>query len=96
MTLDEAIKCCEEISEKAKVDANYIILFGEKPDELGRTLASCIKRSNDYCQLANWLKLLKRILESGDCNECATKRACNVRPKLGEQVRYNCPMFVRK
>ena len=96
MTLDEAIKHCLEVAEKAEVDTNYINLFGETPDELGRTLASCISCANEYRQLAEWLKLLKRILESGDCNECGIKKVCNVRPEWGERVRYNCPMFVRE
>ena len=43
MTLNEAIKHCLEVAEKAEVDANYVNLFGEAPDELGRTLASCIR-----------------------------------------------------
>ena len=54
------------------------------------------KRSDKHRQLADWLKLLKRILDSGDCNVCAIKKHCRVVPKLGEQVRYNCPMFVKK
>lgn len=39
---------------------------------------------------------LKRIMASGDCNECDIKNVCQVVPPLGEQVRYNCPLFVRK
>lgn len=50
----------------------------------------------EHRQLADWLKLLKRILDSGDCNECGIKNYCQVVPPLGEQVRYNCPLFVRK
>lgn len=50
----------------------------------------------EHRQLADWLKLLKRILDSGDCNECGIEKYCQVAPPLGEQVRYNCPLFVRK
>lgn len=59
MTLEEAIKHCEDVAEKAEVDANYINLFGEKPDELGRTLVSCIRCAEEHRQLADWLKELK-------------------------------------
>lgn len=54
------------------------------------------KCEREHRQLAGWLKLLKRILDSGDCNECGIKKYCQVVPPLGEQVRYNCPLFVRK
>ena len=94
MTLDGAIIHCMEAAEKAEVDASYINLFGETPDELRRTLASCIRCANEYRQLANWLKLLKRILNSGDCNSCAVLHSqCRYAPRIGEQARYNCPFY---
>lgn len=54
------------------------------------------KCSEEHRQLAEWLRLLKRILDSGDCNECGIQRMCRVVPKPGQQVRYNCPLFVRE
>lgn len=54
------------------------------------------KCSDEHRQLADWLRLLKRILDSGDCNECGIQRMCRVVPKPGQQVRYNCPLFVRE
>ena len=39
----------------------------------------------EFQQVADWLKLLRGILESGDCNECAIQKMCNVRPEWGEQ-----------
>lgn len=54
------------------------------------------KCSDKHRQMADWLILLKRILDSGDCNVCAIRKHCRVVPELGEQVRYNCPLFVRK
>jgi len=59
MTLEEAIEHCLEVAERAEVDAYYIKLFGETPDELGRTLVSCIKCAEEHLQLAEWLKELK-------------------------------------
>ncbi len=52
--------------------------------------------SDEHRQLADWLKILKIILDSGNCNTCAIRKHCNVVPELGKMVRYNCPMFVRK
>ena len=47
----------------------------------------------DITYVRSCLKLLKTIQESGDCNICKKKRTCEYVPKLGEQVRYNCPFF---
>lgn len=52
--------------------------------------------ADEHRQLYQWLKLLKRIMASGNCNECGIEKYCQVVPPLGEQVRYNCPLFVRK
>ena len=47
----------------------------------------------DITYVRSCLKLLKTIQESGDCNICKKERTCEYVPKLGEQVRYNCPFF---
>lgn len=47
----------------------------------------------DFRQLAEWLKALKEIWDSGDCNDCRNGQ-CEWRPKLGHLVRYNCPHYV--
>lgn len=52
--------------------------------------------ADDHYQLATWLKMLKRILSSGDCNICGIRKVCQLKPNLGEQVRYNCPLFVKE
>ena len=39
------------------------------------------------------LMAYKRIVQSGDCNSCAVSKNCKYAPKLGEQVRYNCPFY---
>ena len=85
MTLEEAIKHCEEVAEQF-----------ERKKELTAVTLEMYKSAKEHSRLAEWLKLLKRILESGDCNECVIQKVCNVRPKWGEQVRYNCPLFVRE
>lgn len=37
----------------------------------------------------------KHIAQQPDCNDCA-KKECMYRPKLGEYVRKNCPLWLRK
>ena len=91
MTLDEAIIYCEE-ARKLKSEEGLEARFHEQD----KYADECFKRASEHQQLADWLKLLQRILKSGDCNECAIKKMCNIRPEWGEQVRYNCHMFVRK
>ena len=36
------------------------------------------------------LNCLKNIMDSGNCNTCLKKKACEIAPKPGEHVRYNC------
>lgn len=51
----------------------------------------------EHRQLAEWLKLLKRILDLGDCNNCASLSSpCRYRPRWGDQVRYNCPFYAKE
>ena len=84
MKLDEAIKHCEEVAEanertcKAKPNVN---------------LESYLECAAQHRELAEWLKLLKEIQESGDCNICKVKRYCRYVPEIGDKVRYNCPFF---
>lgn len=48
---------------------------------------------SDITYVRSCLKLLKDIQESGCCNDCHIKKYCKYKPKLGEQVRYNCPFY---
>ena len=38
------------------------------------------------------LKMLRDILNTGDCNICQNKE-CEIRPSPGQMVRYNCPLY---
>ena len=107
MTLDEAIRRVEEVVREQEEDANtweYTLGVYRRKDYCEpstipmceKELKRCKECASEHRQLADWLKLLKRILESGDCNDCEIKNVCQVVPPLGEQVRYNCPLFVRK
>ena len=100
MTLDEAISHCEEVADYQEHDAELWDRSAEfwdndVPYAIDKA-KECRRCAVEHRQLADWLKLLKRILDSGDCNECGIKKYCMVVPRLGEQVRYNCPLFVRK
>lgn len=41
------------------------------------------------------LMAYRRIVQTGDCNSCSESKNCKYVPKLGEQVRYNCPFYKR-
>ena len=87
MTLDEAIIHAEKVAEISDRECMYERFYGEK--EMKR------KCAEEHRQLAEWLKLLKRILKSGNCNDCAISQ-CRYAPKIGEQVRFNCPFYSKE
>lgn len=39
------------------------------------------------------LMVLRSIYQSGCCNSCEKVKSCEYVPKLGQQVRYNCPFY---
>jgi len=41
------------------------------------------------------LMALRQIYESGSCNTCKNKD-CGYRPKVGQQVRFNCPFYTEE
>ena len=88
MTLDEAIKHCEEVAEEYQAAIDSLDIVGKGNDE-------CEECAKEHRQLAEWLKLLKEITESGDCNTCIY-RDCVVKPKLGQLVRYNCYSYMKR
>jgi hypothetical protein len=91
MTLEEAIIHAEDVAE-----INQSIANNTEHDNW-MDIAQCEKCAEEHRQLAEYLKLLKRILDSGDCNDCAMlHRQCRYAPKWGEQVRYNCPFYSRE
>ena len=62
MTIDEAIKHCEEVAEtndKGLYDA--IALGGQNPTQ--EEIAACEQCAADHRQLAEWLKELKNLRE---------------------------------
>lgn len=59
MTLEEAIKHCEEVVERNLVDAYIIRINGNRLDMFGRTYEYCIQCAEEHRQLAEWLRELK-------------------------------------
>lgn len=41
------------------------------------------------------LKIYRDIVNSGNCNDCNKKKACEYAPKPGQLVRFNCPFYER-
>jgi hypothetical protein len=88
--LESAIKHCEEVAEKNEKQASYIYIKEGNP--YYENYAEC---ASEHRQLAEWLKTLKEIWDSGDCNDCGN-RGCLYKPKLGHLVRYNCPFYSKE
>ena len=91
MTLDEAILHAEEVAEENEKECKLweggvTEAFKQKEEKLR-------KCASEHRQLAEWLKVLKEIWDSGDCNDCRNGQ-CEWKPKLGQLVRYNCPHYV--
>ena len=88
MSLGDAIKHCEEVAEKYDTELNLINcgISNESCDD-------CLECAEEHRQLAEWLKALKEIWDSGSCNDCRNGQ-CEWKPKLGQLARYNCPHYV--
>jgi len=39
------------------------------------------------------LTAYRRITQMPNCNDCGTAKTCEVRPKWGEPLRFNCPLW---
>ena len=86
MTLDEAIWKEEALAYS----------FGERYKRLGEPVGDLQELEAEHRQLAEWLKALKEIWDSGDCNDCLHSKNCTIRPRLGQMVRYNCYQYERR
>jgi len=42
------------------------------------------------------LMALRNIQECGCCNNCGIAKICKVKPKVGQIVRYNCPLYAEQ
>lgn len=83
MKLEEAIIILEGKAEDWESKAR------KKNDGTMSTRLFNEEQAKVYRQGADWLRALKEIWDSGDCNTCANKN-CKMKPKLGQLVRFNC------
>jgi hypothetical protein len=90
MTLEEAIKHCEEVAENHEKSCDYY-----KKHNLEEYVPSERKYIEEHRQLSEWLRALKEIWDSGDCNDCLHQNNCTIRPQLGQLVRFNCYQYER-
>lgn len=50
---------------------------------------------DEMIYITDCLRALRDIWETGrDCNTCDISRECKYVPYLGQQTRYNCPLWV--
>lgn len=88
--LESAIKHYEEVAEKLERVLNYY-----KEHDMPEYINTCSEFASEQRQLAEWLKALKEIWDSGDCNDCGN-RGCLYKPRVGRLVRYNCPFYSKE
>jgi len=81
MTIDEAIKHCEEVAEENEKNAKSINNIYKK---------SCLECASEHRQLAEWLKELKALRRNviDMCNDCDTCKYADVYPDYSPCV--NC------
>lgn len=49
---------------------------------------------SDVAYILDNLRLLRNILETGSCNNCKRRKDyCDIVPKPGQMVRYNCAYY---
>ncbi len=70
MTLDEAIKHCQEVAEENQAIADACDYYGDN-------MAKCEKCADEHRQLAEWLKDYKRLLEQQPNDETIKYLECN-------------------
>lgn len=70
MTIDEAIRHCEEVAEEKEAQA-----WEAQLQEEYRTIKSCKGCAEEHRQLAEWLKELKQLREQEPCEDCISRKA---------------------
>lgn len=75
MTLEEAIKHCEEVAEAKERSAK----LHQRPDRgvkgSGKRYLSCLECAKEHRQLAEWLKELKEYRKNYTCFNCYNSSA---------------------
>lgn len=45
------------------------------------------------CQGCSYKAYYARVAAQYDCNDCGIRRTCTMRPRIGDTVRINCPLW---
>ncbi len=91
--LDETIKHAEEVAEAKEREGNLNQESFMPLEDFMRYRVECLECASEHRQLVEYLKALREIWNSGDCNVCRNGQ-CKWKPELGQLVRYNCPHYV--
>ena len=77
MTLDEAIKHCEEVAEELRnVDMGELdALYCGDTECIEARKNDCIECANEHKQLAEWLKELKQFKEQKSCEDTVNRQS---------------------
>lgn len=94
--LDELIAFCEDTAKVKKETAAWCSKYLQTPEYIESATKPYEESASRYYMIADYLKNLKIIYDSGDCNTCMIKPYCNIAPKVGQLVRYNCYHFERE
>lgn len=90
----------EEIQRLEKLTSDYEFNLNMHKNHVMNLSVNDIERMNrnaqENRQRAEWLKALKEIWDSGDCNDCLHQNNCTIRPHLGQLVRFNCYQYERR
>ena len=86
MTLDEAIKHCEEVAKQNETQADR---WKEEGGEKWGKVTACRECANDHRQLAEWLKDYKRLLEQTRWIPCSERL-----PEENEYVGDVCKYYL--
>jgi hypothetical protein len=90
----------EEIQRLEKLASDYEFNLNMHKNHVMNLSVNDIERMNrnaqENRQRAAWLKALKEIWDSGDCNVCLHQNNCTIRPQLGQLVRFNCYQYERR
>ena len=67
--------------------------------EIGMVIKRCDQCKRGDCDSCVYKGEFERLMELPNCNDCAlnaSSYSCNYRPRIGENVRINCPMWKPK
>lgn len=51
---------------------------------------------SDVAYILDTLIAYRNIVQTNNCNDCGVRKDCEYLPKVGEQVRINCPFYKRE